>query len=347
MDDARDTSSPDAVPPDAGPPDADTPPARLFGPRDVGQILRGVLMGAADTVPGVSGGTVALVLGIYPRLVAAVGSVDGELIRLLRHGRWADAARHVDLRFLAFLLAGVGAGVVTLAGLMGWLLEHRRQPTFASFFGLILGSTWVVAKLVPRWTAARSLLGVAAAVAAFLLVGIPALQNPPVGPAYLFLCGAVAICAMILPGVSGAFLLLILGVYHHVTDWVRTLRDGTVPPGFGAEAPAFAAGMMLGLLSFAKVLRWLLNRHPGATLAVLTGLMLGSLRKLWPFAIDLAPELPFKEKTFEPVLPDPSAADTWVAAGLAVGGVLAVLALDRWGRARVDEELPPPPPRPQ
>ncbi|MBW3543184.1 MAG: DUF368 domain-containing protein, partial [Planctomycetes bacterium] len=175
--------------------------------RDLVFIGHGFLMGAADIIPGVSGGTVALILGIYERLVTAVSRFNLTFFGHLRRREWLAAAAHVDAGFLGALLIGIGTGIVCLASLMHWLLENQRQHTFAVFFGLILASSWIVARMIGRWSALRAVLLAAAVVAAWLFVGMEFLQSPPEGLWYIFVCGTLAICAMILPGVSGAFLM--------------------------------------------------------------------------------------------------------------------------------------------
>ena len=326
----------------AGTSDARRP---LFQPRtDLVQFARGVLMGAADTVPGVSGGTVALVLGIYTRLVTAVSRVDGRLYTLLRGGRVREAWTYLDGPFLAWLLAGVLSGAVTLAGLTRWAMETHYTLTFALFAGLILGSVLLVARLVGEtgrvatgWTPLRVIVLLAAAWGAYAIVGLQALENPPIGPFYLFLCGTIAICAMILPGVSGAFLLLVLGAYHHVTGWAKRLPAGDVDGEMGVEAACFGAGMVLGLALFSKLLRWLLANHGPATLAALTGAMLGSLRRLWPFVEPRPDDLSFKEWQPVRLLPSFGEAETWLALLVAAIGFAAVLLLDHLGRERAGE----------
>ena len=309
---------------------------------DLANTARGVLMGAADTVPGVSGGTVALVLGIYTRLVTAVSRADATLLGFVKGKRWRAALDYLDVRFLAWLLLGVGVGVITLAGFTRTMMEDHYTPTFALFFGLIAGSVALVGRLVSPWSAARIGLFAAAAAGAFVLVGFDALEDPPIGPAYLFCCGAVAICAMILPGVSGSFLLLVLGAYHHVTGWVKRGLGGEVDGAMLAEAAAFVGGMVLGLGLFSKLLRWLLARHNAATLAALAGAMLGSLRRLWPFVTDRPAGVAFKEWRPDYVLPALSG-ETGIAVVLAVAGVAAVLLLDRLGRERAEEPGEPAP----
>jgi putative membrane protein len=265
-----------------------------------------MLMGGADIIPGVSGGTVALILGIYERLVAAISHFDLELIRLLGRRQWRKAAAHVDLRFLIALGCGILTGIVSLASLMNGLLkdDHTRPLTLAAFFGLILASAVLVAKMIKakRNTDVPVLVILAAlgAIFAYWLTGqTPGAVDEP-SLLYVFLCGTVAICAMILPGISGAFILVILGMYLFITGllhdilhaiWhdiksILTLHDikNFETEGYDLLIVAvFCAGCAVGLIVFSKFLRWLLARHEPQTMALLCGFMFGSLRKIWPF----------------------------------------------------------------
>ena len=289
----------------------------------------GFLMGGADIIPGVSGGTVALILGIYERLVTAVSRFDTTFIGHLRKREWSAAARHIDLGFLAALGLGILTGVVLLANLMHWLLEHRQEQTYAAFFGMILASAWIVARLVPRWNVGSVGLLILGAVFAFWLVGVPALQNPPTGPVYIFFCGTIAICAMLLPGISGAFILLILGTYTDITGALRAMREGTDLSGNGLILAAFGLGALVGILSFSKLLKYLLKHYEAPTMAVLCGFMLGSLRKIWPFKIELTPPgTELKAKVFENIMPDFSATDTWISLGILVVAGIVIFAIE-------------------
>ncbi len=240
-------------------------------------------MGAADTVPGVSGGTVALIVGIYERLVTAITHVDHELFSLLKKREWRKAAEHLDLVFLLTLGTGIALGIALLAGLMHYLLEHQRQATLSAFLGLIAASSWLVAKLVTRWRGIEWICLIAAGLFAFWLVGLSALADPPNSLAYVFVCGMIAICAMILPGISGAFILVLLGKYRDILGIVKeTLHLRFTSEGLTVVA-VFALGCLVGILSFARLLKWLLARHGTPTMAALCGFMIGSLYKLWPF----------------------------------------------------------------
>jgi putative membrane protein len=303
--------------------------------RDFRTALCGLMMGAADIVPGVSGGTVALVLGIYNRLVSAISRFDRQAMKMLTAKRWAAAADHVDLRFVIALGCGIATGIGGLSFLMKKLLDDHLQPTYAVFFGLILGSGILVARGVARWNAANVAALIAGVGVAWFIVGLNALQSPPDTLWYLFFCGTIGICAMILPGLSGAFILLILGRYSHVTGLIRSILKGDWSVQAFLEVSIFCAGCLFGLLAFSRVLRWLLAYHATVTMATLCGLMLGSLRKLWPFKNELTPPgTEFKLKQFENIQPDFSSGSTITAIGLTVVAMVAVLSLEAIARRR-------------
>ncbi len=246
-------------------------------------VLRGVLMGAADAVPGVSGGTMALVTGIYQRLIVALSRFDAQLVQHLLRRRWRRAFYHVDGWFLALLGLGVALGWIGLAKTMRYLIHHHPVPTKAAFFGMVAASGVVVLRMVPRWNAAAGVTLALGVLAGYLATShLEASLEPGVG--FVFLAGAVAICAMILPGISGMYLLVILGMYRPVVETVDRISSAQAESGDLLFLLAFAAGAALGLLSFVKLLRWLLHHHKGPTMAALLGLMLGSLHGLWPWS---------------------------------------------------------------
>jgi putative membrane protein len=296
-----------------------------------GTIARGVLMGGADIIPGVSGGTVALIVGIYERLVTAISHFDLQWLRMLGARRWREAALHVDLPLLVPLAMGILLGFVGMTILMHFLLstEQTRSLTMAMFFGLIFASGFVVALMIHvrsgaqlAWCVVMGLLGAALA---WWICGLQTVTTSSPHLAFIFFTGALAICAMILPGISGAMLLLILGVYLHLTEIPGNVLRGHEVLKSLATALTFAAGCAVGLLSFSKVLRWLLRDHHAVTMAVLCGFMFGSLRKLWPFQRDLTPMIEkVKFKTFEPIMPP--AWDAQVT-GVLIVFLLAVLAV--------------------
>ena len=312
------------------------------------QVVRGFLMGSADIIPGVSGGTIALILGIYARLVTAISHFDAHLVRLFVQRQWQAAAAHVDLRFLVTLALGILSGIVCLASLVLYLLTEQRSYTLAVFFGLILASSLIVARMVRPHTSAQLWgscgLALAAALFAFWLVGLQQLGfRDSLG--YFFLCGAVAICAMILPGISGAYILWLLGAYETVAGIIHNLAHFEVTANEVLTLAVFATGCAVGLISFSKLLRWLLASAHMVTMAVLGGFMVGSLRLMWPFQNDLTPGVEkLKLKKFEPFMPEEWNAEVTTCLVLALVAMAAILLLERWGSAASSEEEIPPKP---
>ena len=236
-------------------------------------FAKGMAMGAADVVPGVSGGTVAFITGIYDELLRSIASVPEALVQLLR-GRVAKAWQIANVNFLLVLFAGILTSVFSLARLITWLLDTHPIPLWSFFFGLILVSSHLVAREIGRWNWTRVFsFVVGIAFAWWITVASPMQWGSD--PLSLFLAGAIAICAMILPGISGSFLLLLMGLYAVVLGAVKSLDL--------AVLAVFAAGCLVGILSFSRLLSWLLSRYRDLTLAFLTGLMLGSLNKVWPW----------------------------------------------------------------
>lgn len=236
-------------------------------------FLKGMAMGAADVVPGVSGGTVAFITGIYDELLKSLAQLPKAGLLLLR-GRVQEAWREANATFLLVLFGGILLSVLSLAKLITWLLVSQPIAIWSFFFGLILVSTYLVGREVQRWNLTRVASFVAGgALAWWITVAAPVqLEGTPLT---VFLAGAVAICAMILPGISGSFILVLLGLYTLVLGAVKNLQLDILL--------LFASGCVLGLLSFARVLSWLLQHWRDMTLAFLTGLMVGSLNKVWPW----------------------------------------------------------------
>lgn len=277
-------------------------------------VLRGFLMGSADVVPGVSGGTIALVLGIYERLVHAIRTGAGALASLIR-GRIAETRsrlKEVEWSLLVPLLVGIGLAVVSLAALIQHFLEEEPVNTAAVFFGLVGGSIVIAWPLVQRWTTRRVALGATVAVTAFLVLGLRSGELDDPTTALFFVAGAVAIVAMILPGISGSFILLMLGMYEAVLAAV-TDRDLTA-------LTVFLIGAVIGLASFSTLLDRMLREHHDSMMAALIGLMAGSLRVLWPW-----PDGTDTAHLAAPVDP--------VAPGLlALAGFVVVMVISRAGR---------------
>jgi len=286
-------------------------------------------MGAADTVPGVSGGTVALILGHYDRLIAAIRHLDAAAIRLLLRGRWEQLLRHTDLRFLATLALGIGSGIVALAGLMHWLLHHHRNGTLAVFFGLVLASVWIVRRNVNRWNVSNWVSLAAGGLVAVAISFLPA-SHGDVGLPMLFVSAAIAICAMILPGISGAFLLLLMGVYEPVIGMIKSLPGGLLSLDTVTRLAVFAAGCLFGLLAFSRLLHYLLRHHRERTMACLIGLMLGSVARLWPLQLPTPATagLELKHQQFQFVWPGQFPGSVFGLAALAIAGALTVLVVE-------------------
>ena len=237
-------------------------------------MLKGVGMGAADVVPGVSGGTIAFIVGIYDELVDSIKSINGKSLKLFFTGKWGAFWKAINGNFLISLLAGIGISVFSLAKIITWLLTDHPVMVWAFFFGLVLASTWFVGKDIKEWnkkTIPAFIIGVA--VAYYITVATPA--ETPSNLFFIFLCGAIAICAMILPGISGSFILVLLGKYFFIMEAVKTL-DITV-------LLVFFVGAFIGITSFSRILSYALKHFRNITLAVLTGFMLGSLNKVWPW----------------------------------------------------------------
>ncbi|MFP4031482.1 MAG: DUF368 domain-containing protein [Desulfococcaceae bacterium] len=237
-------------------------------------FLKGVAMGAADAVPGVSGGTVAFITGIYETLVDSIRSFNGDAVRLLTRGEFAALWRHVNGGFLATLLAGVGTSILLLSRLLLYLLDHQPELIWSFFFGLILASVLVVSRKVGRWSAPVILWGLVGAGIGFAITAAAPAATPENLP-FVFLSGAIAICAMILPGISGSFILVLLSKYRYVFGAIRDLNFPVIL--------VFGLGCAAGLLSFSHLLHYTLRRHYVPTIAALTGLMVGSLNKVWPW----------------------------------------------------------------
>ncbi|ASK34098.1 DUF368 domain-containing protein [Alcanivorax sp. N3-2A] len=245
--------------------------------------LRGMAMGAADVVPGVSGGTVALITGLYEELIDTLGGIGPGLLGVWRRQGFAAAWRAGNFTFLLTLFAGIFTSIALLARLLTWLLETHPVPVWSFFCGLILASIVLVLQPLGRRGPAQAIGFVLGAGAAALLGMAPGLAAIGVSPLIFFCGGAIAICAMILPGISGSFILLLLGLYPAV---LAAVEQGDWP-----LLAAFVAGCGCGLLAFVRLLKWMLHRYHDTVMAVLGGFMAGSLVKLWPWRLPLPDSL--------------------------------------------------------
>lgn len=260
--------------------------------------LRGMGMGAADVIPGVSGGTIAFITGIYEELIHSIKSINAGFLRILLKEGIVSAWKHINGTFLLTVLGGVLISIFSLARLISWLLANHEKLVWAFFFGLIIGSAVYIGRKIDRWSLFTILmLIVGTAIAFYVTVATPA--STPQTLWFVFISGSIAICAMILPGISGSFILLLLGKYEFMLNAVRDLQADVLA--------VFAVGCAIGLVAFSNIISWFFKNFPNATLGVLSGFMIGSLNKLWPWKEVLetrittaGEEVPFLEKNISP-----------------------------------------------
>lgn len=237
--------------------------------------LKGIAMGAADVVPGVSGGTIAFISGIYEELLETISHFNFKLIKTLREQGIKSAWIQANGNFLLALFIGIGISVVSLAKFITWLLENEPILLWSFFFGLVLSSVWYIGKQIQKWSFPIFLLTLLGLTFGYAITIVPSASSDNVGLSFLFFSGVVASCAMILPGISGSYILLLMGVYSVVINAI-TEKEYVVIAVVGI-------GVILGLLSFSRVLKWLFTKFKSQMLAVLTGIMLGSINKIWPW----------------------------------------------------------------
>jgi putative membrane protein len=240
--------------------------------------LKGMAMGAADVVPGVSGGTIAFISGIYEELITSINNINFKAIGILRKEGLKAAWNHVNGTFFVFLLSGIGISILSLSKLVLYLLAEHPILIWSFFFGLVVASSWLVSRSVNKWNAGTVLTLIIGIIIAFF---ISSAQTVAAGASgwYIFLSGAIAICAMILPGISGSFILVLMGSYHIV---LNALHDKNL-----TLIGLFAAGCLVGILSFARLLKFLFSKFKEITVALLTGFMIGSLYKVWPWKVNV------------------------------------------------------------
>lgn len=289
--------------------------------------LKGLCMGSADVIPGVSGGTIALITGIYEKLILAIKSIDMEMVKKLLALDVKGALAQVHVRFLLALFLGIGLAVLSLARLMNYLLHHHPVDTWSLFFGLIAACILVVGKQVRDWIGYAGVCFVAGTVAASIIVNLIPVATPE-ELWFIFLCGVVAICAMILPGISGAFVLLILGKYEFIT---ATLKNPFLLENL-IVILVFCTGCVIGLLGFSRVLGYLLQKFHNLTLAFLTGLMAGSMQKIWPWKEVLETRI-IRGKPYvlsaRNIMPETVGTELLVAISLAAAGFVFVMLIER------------------
>jgi putative membrane protein len=289
-------------------------------------FLKGIGMGAANVIPGVSGGTVALITGIFEKLINAIKSIDLRAARLAKAGRYKELAEHISLYFLLAVLCGVAVSIISLARMLEYLFGTYPVYLWAYFFGLILASVYFVGKTVEHWAPV--------VVSAFIVGSVLALGITFVNPAapnesfpYLFICGVVAMCSMILPGLSGSFVLILMGNYELIINSINTLHFAVLMP--------VGAGAVIGIMVFARFLSWLYRRFRDPTIAFLAGFILGSLGIIWPwknvqYMYNAAGEIIVRHGVpqirYTPALPGGVDAELLIALVLAIAGIATI-----WG----------------
>ncbi|MDC1266235.1 DUF368 domain-containing protein [Flavobacteriaceae bacterium] len=290
--------------------------------------LKGMAMGAADVVPGVSGGTIAFISGIYEELIGTLNNINFSLLKHLKTEGLKSTWKKANGPFLLALLSGVFVSIVSLAKGVEWLLEHHPILLWAFFFGLVLASIVYVGKQI-KTTAKDFKLFIAMAIGAVVAYLITTINPSETSDTnlFLFFAGALAICAMILPGISGSFILVIIGAYAPVLEAINSRNLKTIL--------IFGAGAVVGLLSFSKLLKWLFEKYHRLTLAVITGFMIGSLNKIWPWKITLTfrtnskgVKVPLNEESISPFSFDGDP-QLLQAIGLMVFGILIILILEK------------------
>ena len=307
--------------------------------------FKGIAMGAADVVPGVSGGTIAFISGIYEELIESIDKVNLGVFKVWKQDGFKKAWRSINGSFLLALFSGIAISILSLAKLIKWLLHNEPVLLWSFFFGLVLASILYIAKQIKSWSA--KIIGaiiVTSVLSYFITLAEPFAS--PDSPFYLLFCGFIAIIAMILPGVSGAFILLILGAYQTAIDTINNLIEGVTTGNMDLFKDAFlkfcllGIGAVIGLKVFSKVLNWMFKHQKNLTLAILTGFMIGSLNKIWPWKEILKTRINSKgeEVTLldKSILPASYDGDNQITMALVfiVIGFATILILERLGKQK-------------
>jgi putative membrane protein len=298
-------------------------------------LAKGIGMGAADVVPGVSGGTVAFITGIYEELLDSIRSVNGKAFKLLATFDLKGFWKHINGNFLVVLFSGIAVSIISLSRVILFLLDRFPEMVWAFFFGLILASAWLVGKKITQWTAPVIIAGILGFALAFYITMASPTETPN-DLWFIFLCGSIAICAMILPGISGSFILVLLAKYEYILSAVKDINVSVII--------AFIGGCAVGILSFSHLLNWMLKKYHNLTVSLLTGFMLGSLNKVWPWKETLLTYTdrhgvlkPLKQQNILPTEyfditgQDPHLA---VSVVLALAGFIMVYALERFSERK-------------
>ncbi len=300
----------------------------------IGTAARGLAMGAADLVPGVSGGTVAFITGIYEELIETISNINFNLIKTLRTEGFKAFWLQLNGNFIVPLIAGILISMASLANLFSYLLDSFSVLVWSFFFGLVIASIQLMSKQIKKWNISTILGFVIGAIIAFSITILPPTQQADANW-YLLMSGAIAICAMILPGISGAFILLLLGSYQTFITAIKELDL--------IKIAIFGLGCIIGLLTFSRVLKWMFKKYEYITIAVLSGFLLGSLNKLWPWKEVLSTRInshgetvPFIESnvspfSFETITQTPNQIGLSIV--FCIIGFLIIFVLEKFGNA--------------
>ena len=302
-------------------------------------FVKGVAMGTANIIPGVSGGTIALIAGIFERLIEALKSLNGKALKLLLKGNWKGFAAHTDIVFLLIVFAGVGFAIISLARLFEILFRDYPVYIWAYFFGLVLASVYFVGKTIEHWSLSVWISFITGTVFALGITYLnPAAQNDNFF--YLIICGVVAVCSMILPGLSGSFVLILLGNYQLVAiDAINNFDLGILFP--------VLIGAVGGLVAFSHFLSWLLKSYKAQTISLLTGFILGSLGVIWPWKIPVYMTNELGEtllksgkpiiESYRQVLPESLDSSVVFAIFLMIAGVVSIWVIETMAKSKTTQ----------
>ena len=298
----------------------------------IGLFFKGIGVGAANVIPGVSGGTIALITGIFEKLINSIKSFDLKAIKLLFTGKFKEFAQHINLFFLIAVFGGAVVSIITLAKALEYLFANYPVYVWSFFFGLILASVYFVGKTVSKWKVS---VVISFAVGTAIAIGISLMNTAAENDAmyYLFICGIVAVCSMILPGLSGSFVLVLMGNYELVM--IKAVNEAKI----NVLLPVIA-GAAFGLLAFSHILSWLYKKFKDQTIAILTGFILGSLTILWPwknaiYQTDAAGNYLTKDggeliiKSYERIIPESFNSEVIIAIGIMLAGILSIWIVEK------------------
>ena len=271
-------------------------------------FLKGFAMGAADVVPGVSGGTVAFITGIYEELIESISNINVGLLKVFKNEGFKAAWQKVNGTFLLILVSGIFTSLLSLAKVVTYLLAEFPIQLWSFFFGLVLASIWLIGKTITHWNVKVVTALIIGTITAYLITIMPPLADSQ-NLWYIFICGSIAICAMILPGISGSFILVLLGAYTTILGSLSNLLSSVKAKSWdifmsnGIIVMVFIGGCLVGLISFSRLLNYLFKKSKNIVLAVLTGFLIGSLNKIWPWKVTLESYIKHAGEANEAVIP--------------------------------------------